>query len=168
MPNVRLYRVALSDSAGALTLYTPILDGRLESGLSSFESPITPHTRVDVEVRTLDSFAFRDISFIKIDVEGHESAVLRGALESLRRDRPMLLVEIEERHRRTPVGEVFEFLRREGYRAYFRDAQHRTRPISEYDIALHQRAWRHDVMDRRYINNFLFLHDQDHRSHRIG
>lgn len=37
-----------------------------------------------VEIRTLDSFGFRNIGFIKMDVEGNELNVLRGALDTLR------------------------------------------------------------------------------------
>ena len=35
--------------------------------------------RFDVELRTIDSFAFKDVRAIKIDVEGSELAVLAGA-----------------------------------------------------------------------------------------
>src|SRR6266568_3035020 len=50
-----------------------------------------------VEVRTLDSFEFSDVAMIKIDVEGHEEAVVAGAEETIRRCRPSLLIESEER-----------------------------------------------------------------------
>ena len=39
------------------------------------------------------------VAFIKCDVEGHEDAVMRGARRLLARDRPPVLVEIEQRHR---------------------------------------------------------------------
>jgi len=42
-----------------------------------------------------DELAGREISFIKIDVEGYELATLRGALATLRRSRPVVLAEIE-------------------------------------------------------------------------
>ena len=50
--------------------------------------------RFDVELRTIDSFAFRDVRAIKIDVEGSELAVLAGARETILRDRPPLIVEL--------------------------------------------------------------------------
>lgn len=47
----------------------------------------------DVKMRTLDSFAFDDVGFIKIDCEGYELQVLQGAVETLKRCRPCVIVE---------------------------------------------------------------------------
>lgn len=45
------------------------------------------------EVRTLDSFGFERIDFIKLDVEEMELDVLRGGESSIERTRPVMLVE---------------------------------------------------------------------------
>lgn len=50
------------------------------------------------ELRTIDSFGFRNVSLIKMDVEGYEDAVLAGAKETIQRERPVLLVEIQGGH----------------------------------------------------------------------
>jgi FkbM family methyltransferase len=47
-----------------------------------------------VEVRSLDSFGFEKVDFIKIDVEGHESEVIKGAVDTIRRNKPVLFVEV--------------------------------------------------------------------------
>lgn len=47
----------------------------------------------DIEMRTLDSFAFENVDFIKIDCEGAELAVLQGAVETLKRWKPCVIVE---------------------------------------------------------------------------
>ena len=47
-----------------------------------------------VEMRTLDSFGFRNVSLVKIDVEGFEDAVLAGAAETIRASKPVILIEI--------------------------------------------------------------------------
>jgi FkbM family methyltransferase len=47
-----------------------------------------------VELRTLDSFGFERVSLIKIDVEHYENEVLDGAVETIRRNRPVILIEI--------------------------------------------------------------------------
>ena len=47
-----------------------------------------------VELRSLDSFALERVSVIKIDAEGFERHVLAGAAETIRRNRPAIVVEI--------------------------------------------------------------------------
>jgi hypothetical protein len=42
----------------------------------------------------LDDFGFQECSFLKIDVEGHEVEVLQGAIETIARTRPRILIEV--------------------------------------------------------------------------
>lgn len=51
----------------------------------------------DVPVRTLDSYGFTDVAVIKIDVENMELAVLRGAMETIQRERPVIYAEAWEK-----------------------------------------------------------------------
>ena len=50
------------------------------------------------ELRSLDSFGFERVSVLKIDVEGYENEVLAGASETIRRNRPVILIEIQGGH----------------------------------------------------------------------
>lgn len=73
------------------------------------------------------------VAFLKIDVEGFEPAVLAGAAEVLERDRPSLLLEIEDRHLDKygrSAAEVADSLRRLGYTMLAR-RDHRWRPVDE-------------------------------------
>ncbi|MBK6851620.1 MAG: FkbM family methyltransferase [Burkholderiales bacterium] len=47
----------------------------------------------EVEVRTLDSFSFDEIDLIKIDCEGYEYPIVMGAIETLKRNRPVVVIE---------------------------------------------------------------------------
>ena len=47
-----------------------------------------------VELRALDDFRFDRVSLLKIDVEHYENAVLDGATDTIRRNRPVILIEI--------------------------------------------------------------------------
>ena len=51
------------------------------------------------ELRTLDSFGFERVSVIKIDAEHYENEVLDGAVETIRRNRPVIILEIMGGHR---------------------------------------------------------------------
>jgi FkbM family methyltransferase len=51
-----------------------------------------------VVMRTLDSFAFADVALLKVDTEGAEPLVLWGARELIRRCRPLILFERNEKH----------------------------------------------------------------------
>lgn len=55
----------------------------------------------EVAIKPLDSFQLpAPVSFIKLDVEGYESAVLRGARALIARDRPVVVGEFSEHWRR--------------------------------------------------------------------
>ncbi|WP_246642623.1 FkbM family methyltransferase [Rhizobium croatiense] len=58
------------------------------------------------------------VGFIKIDVEGHELKVLKGAEAILSRDHPNLLIEAEDRHRPNAVASVIDYLTPFGYSVY--------------------------------------------------
>lgn len=51
-----------------------------------------------IEVDAWSSHHPGPVSFMKVDVEGFEPGVLEGARETIDRDRPSLLLEIEDRH----------------------------------------------------------------------
>ena len=92
-----------------------------------YESHVASNGGIPIELRTLDSvFASRNekISFIKIDVEGHEEAVILGAQEMLNRWRPTLFIEVNENpdDAKSSAFRMFSFLQGLGYSTYvFRD-----------------------------------------------
>jgi FkbM family methyltransferase len=58
-----------------------------------------------VALQTLDSFQFENVSLIKIDVEGLAFSVIKGPEQKIASSRPVLLVEIEQRHFLCPINE---------------------------------------------------------------
>jgi FkbM family methyltransferase len=84
---------------------------------------------IDAPTVTLDAFgsSIKDVpvKFIKIDVEGHEYAVIQGACNLLKKHRPILLVEID--HILTQKGEadrpnVFQILADMNYLSFYMEA----------------------------------------------
>lgn len=117
-----------------------------------------------VSVLTVPAIALDDyfrpterIALLKIDVEGAELAVFKGAERILRNDGPLLVFECENRHLAPGhVGDVFTFLERLGYEGRF-VCQHRVLPISQFDAAKHQRQDGDWFWKRKdYCNSFIF------------
>ena len=74
--------------------------------------------RFEVEVRTLDSYAFKEVRAIKVDVEGSEMEVLEGARETILRDRPPLIVELLTGAHADPVALTETICATYGYSAW--------------------------------------------------
>lgn len=92
-----VYEVAASDQTGTATfIYNPSVP--LTSGGSLVG--IKAHRKAEYDVQTIrvDDLGLRDVGLIKIDVEGHELAVLKGAVETIARCRPYLVLEANTRH----------------------------------------------------------------------
>lgn len=91
--NITVHNLALGDIRGVLPLkFDPLNVG--EATLVAAEDA-TQSDRCDVSVERLDDLAsgLGDVALIKIDVEGFEASVLRGALETLQRSRPIVVFE---------------------------------------------------------------------------
>ena len=74
-----------------------------------------------IPTRTIDSMKLDDVSFMKIDVEGYELPVLEGALKTLKRCRPLVMVEQggnEEKYFGRPRNEASVFLEGLGMRLH--------------------------------------------------
>jgi FkbM family methyltransferase len=73
-----------------------------------------------LETKTLDSYNFDDIGFIKIDVEGHEISVLEGARETLERNgRPTFMFESWSKQTQPEMEmreDLFTYIQKIGYK----------------------------------------------------
>lgn len=155
--NATAYNVAVSDSNGTAELVIPSYNakGFTNLGASLDEKKKTApfgFATATVESRTLDSYNFTDVGFIKIDVEGFEAAVVKGALETVRREKPILMIEIEEWHTKRPIEECLAgmaVLNADTFFARGRDL----RPIADFDPEADHRSKRGQP---GYVANFFF------------
>ena len=166
-PNVTVHNVALSDRAEAAVLHVPSAGTGSEGRSTLHEPPFADATDIAVEVVPLDSIALPDrIGFIKVDVEGHEMQVLRGAADTIQAHKPTLLVEVESHDdRATRVDDVVQLLAGYGYEASFL-RRGTWVPFAQFDLERDQRALAETVrrrgllgnmlLTRGYVNNFLF------------
>lgn len=90
--SIKAFNYALSDTNGQLTL----VQNEINLGESKLSEEYQSNDVVlAVQTRRLDDF-FEDcerISLIKIDVEGHEVSVLIGALQTIKKSRPVVIIE---------------------------------------------------------------------------
>ena len=108
-----MIHAAASDHRGTARLWLPPDDAG-DRGVSSLVRRDIHARALDVPCLTLDSLNLRDVDFVKIDVDGNELAVLRGATALLARDRPALFIELESRIQ--PVAPVIAHLAAAGLR----------------------------------------------------
>ncbi len=157
-PSVRVHPVGLSDHEGSIVLRIPIDESGVEHDASASMEPhcFSQAREQTVELRTLDGFNLERVTFIKIDVEGHEYSMLRGAMMTIKKWHPAVLVEIEQRHLQRPILDVFALLTDMGYRGWFMDGDI-LQSIDTFDLARDQAESAFGVAGQRYINNFLFL-----------
>ena len=156
--NMSIHGFALSDRRGEAVM-------RFEPGNTGIGT-IEPANRLDqyagirkvvqrsVTVCPLDDLELRNISFMKIDVEGHEPSVLRGSVRLLENQKPVLLIEIERRHNTSAFQDVESILANFGYSAW-RLSGESLIPVRADEIEELQRL--PQASHAEYVNNFIFV-----------
>jgi FkbM family methyltransferase len=115
-PQVQIHNVALGDQTGVADFHW----NPRRSGFSSLKGPGAGAgvSSFEVEIKRLDDLVpvDRSIGFIKVDVEGAELYVLRGAQRVLAASRPIVLFECTRSgmsHFGITAAEVFDFITKE-------------------------------------------------------
>lgn len=113
-PRITCIFEGLSSEAGEKVLFIPRFGEVLSPGWGSFirYADATEIIEREVFVRTLDEFELTCVALIKVDVEGHELEVLRGADATIERDRPLIIIETwDDQH-----AQIVAHLKQRGYR----------------------------------------------------
>jgi FkbM family methyltransferase len=119
---ITVIRKALADAAGRLALINAATGNQSGGGyLQAMTDPVPhDHSATAVDVVMLDAAQLRrPISFIKMDCEGAEMLVLRGARNVLREDQPTVLAELNnvqlERVSGCSANDLISEMSRTGY-----------------------------------------------------
>jgi FkbM family methyltransferase len=168
--NVEVVNVALSSAGGRTTLRMPLgAKGRGISELGTIDPGNALQagaiTSVDVAMKRLDDLAIENCSFIKIDTEGHEEAVLDGATGLIATQRPVLMIELDETLNKGSLARTAQRLTAQRYRGLFlshgalRDLAEFV-PERDQDASLLTYARHRLPAGAEYINNFVFVPEE--------
>lgn len=167
--NVEVINVALSSEPGSATLKIPrnARGGTIDE-LATIDAANPLHAdamaSTEINMKRLDDFAIANCSFVKIDVEGHEEAVLQGASALIARERPVLMIELDEGLNKGALARLTAHFAAIDYRGFFLSAG-MLHPVAEFDPARHQNPAnlkpRHKLpRGAEYINNFVFVPEE--------
>ena len=150
---------ALGNESGEAVITIPFINSNKEPSYAgigaekrygNFEKRIIP-------VKRLDDHKYQGVDFIKIDVEGFEQEVLLGAHETILQSKPLLLIELEERHRKGSVFDTANYLKKNfGYKGFFLENS-RLISIENFVIGKYQKINTDGSVIKPYFNNFIFL-----------
>jgi FkbM family methyltransferase len=114
---------------------------------------------LDVQTNTLDGFcideAIQKIDVIKIDVEGHEYEVIKGSLKTFEKYKPVLIIEIEQRHHTEDISIIINEIKQIDYSCFYFNSS--TFCLTNLDINPQLLQQQNDFeKSRKYVHNFIF------------
>jgi len=125
---VKVFNTALSDFSGESIIRIPYIKQRRFYSRATLadhsEENETSIKFFPIKTKTLDHFIsdqkIGKLDFIKIDVEGHEIKVLAGASNTILTMKPLMQIEIEQRHHsEISVNEIIKNIEDLGYSGFF-------------------------------------------------
>jgi len=126
--NIQILNIGISDKPGNLKFnFSKNVDDMTSSG-GYIEGTQTPLDKMVykkagfeeklIRVKTIDGLvsenSIKNLGLIKIDVEGHEVNVLKGAAKTLKQQLPVILIEIHTIQAMYKIGKIFQSL---GYKS---------------------------------------------------
>ena len=144
---IKIENLAVSSAKGYASLRIPIRDikadydddQKYKLGIATIHSDNelkneSFETFEKIETISLDEYKFEHpIGFIKIDVEGHELEILKGANNLLKTNKPVMIIEIEERHSGVPREEIISYVKNIGYEVFHVNERFQVIPITNLD-----------------------------------
>jgi FkbM family methyltransferase len=162
---VNLFNLALSNKSGNAQFKIPIINQKSLASRGTLnvdfkEDNEENQTIFDVKLNTLDKFVAKQkiakIDVIKIDVEGHELEVIEGGKNTLTALKPILIIEIEERHHQNKnIFSIIQPILNLNYSCYYLDRT--TKKLIQVDEKFPKQNQQEIKNKSNYINNFIFL-----------
>ncbi|WP_333852080.1 FkbM family methyltransferase [Epilithonimonas sp.] len=162
-PKVHLSSVALSDTSTVAEFKIPVINGERVHTRGTLQTSIKEKNEEKtilqkVEVKPLDdlNLNLKNLSFIKIDVEGNEMQTLRGAKQTIHKYKPILMVEMEQRHHKENLWTLISEIADWDYSVNYLDRE-TLKPKLLTEEFLNQQNPDNVKNYKDYINNIIFL-----------
>ena len=100
--NIRIFNLALSNNIKIQNLIIPYYKCFELDGFATLERKIYSNKKfkkfkkIKIKTNKLDNFDFKNISFIKIDAEGHELDLLNGSRKTFKNNKPNCYIEVKK------------------------------------------------------------------------
>ncbi|SEQ98503.1 FkbM family methyltransferase [Epilithonimonas lactis] len=178
-PKVNLSSVALSDISTIAEFKIPVINGEKIHTRGTLQTSIKEKNEENtilqkVEVKPLDDLVFDEVyiersrnaqtdklnfqqlDFVKIDVEGNEMQTLRGAKKTIEKFKPILMVEMEQRHHDDNLWTLISEIAEWGFSVNYLDRESlKLKTLTEE--FLNQQNPDNVKNYKDYINNIIFL-----------
>ena len=162
-PKVNLYSVALSDISTTAEFKIPVINGEKVHTRGTLQTSIKEKDEEktilqQVQVKPLDDLDLnlKKLDFIKIDVEGNEMQTLRGARKTIQKFKPILMVEMEQRHHSDNLWTLISEVAAYGYSVNYLDRES-LQPKTLTEKFLNTQNPDNVKNYKNYINNIIFL-----------
>jgi|TARA_B100001094_G_scaffold47030_1_gene42237 FkbM family methyltransferase len=154
--NVTILPIALGNNDGPVEIKIPHhRKGWSSNGASLASKEINDGKILNIQCRKLDSLNIENIGLIKIDVEGFEIEVIRGAKDTILKNKPVMIIENEIVHTKD-TNELFTIMNEFGYDKYICNPIGKLEKIGNFSVEENQKnAIRN--LDINYIQNFIFI-----------
>ena len=153
--NVTVLPIALGNTNGPTEIRIP----HHENGWSSNGASLAPKTEepgklINIQCRKLDNLNIENVGLIKIDVEGFEIEVLKGARETLLKNKPAMIIENEAFHT-NDTNQLFLIMAELGYEKFICNSKGELEKINNFSVDENQK----DAMNKdiHYIQNYIFI-----------
>lgn len=163
-PEMNIFSEALSDENTTAEFKVPVIKGKTVASRGTLNTSYREkdeeksYTETVKVVKLDDWMATKNISridFIKIDVEGNEIKTLNGGKNTIRKYRPMLMVEMEQRHHQQPIWNGISEVENWGFEAHYLNRKTFTLEKLNEEILIK------NISDEKnkteYINNIIFI-----------
>ncbi len=151
LKKVEHFDVALSDQAGEAEFF---IDTFNDGGHSLLKDKLSGRSKkgrsVKVKVLRLDDLNLSKVDFIKADVQGAEKLLIKGGVETIKKNKPKMLIEVAS----SESLEFYNFLQEETGLEYDVYSTERAGSLNENDLIELKDVFKsRDILDC----NFLFI-----------